>query len=141
MVYGLYALSRVPGLLATVACASYRRLDPSVARSGPHDFAVRFRQRSSCVAKASTASRPALMTLRNAPLIGAGRAERTTISGYRKEKYLAAKLDRSIRLIPLMKLAFRRRRFGAVEGRTSEMNRCESIKLICPSSLVGQISS
>jgi hypothetical protein len=33
---------RCPGLLATVACASYRRLDPSVARSGPHDFAVRF---------------------------------------------------------------------------------------------------
>ena len=41
-----------PGLLATVACASYRRLDSSVGKSGPHAFAVRFsatRQRHVCV--------------------------------------------------------------------------------------------
>ena len=35
-----------------------------------------------------------------------------------------------ISLDPLTKLAFRRTRFGAFEGRTSEMNRCELIKLI-----------
>jgi hypothetical protein len=46
------------------------KLDTSVGMSGPHDFAVRFQRRSSCVAKASTASRPTLMTLRNAPLSG-----------------------------------------------------------------------
>ena len=72
--------SRCPGLLATVACASYRRLDASVGASGPHDFAVRAppfekatrqtwyrsaealakadQRRSSCAAAASTASRP-----------------------------------------------------------------------------------
>jgi hypothetical protein len=42
------------------------------------------------------------------------------------------KTQRSLNL--LKKLAFRRRRFGAVEDRTGEMNRGESIKLICPSS-------
>ena len=40
MVYGLYrALPGAPGLLATVACAPFRRLDTSVGVSGPHDFA------------------------------------------------------------------------------------------------------
>ena len=125
-------LSPVTGSFATVACASYRRLDASVGTSGPHDFAVRFRQRPSCVAKASTASRPALMTLRNAPLIGTGWLEGTTISDFRKEIFLGQDRAPQISLNPLKKLAFRRRRFGAVEGRTREMNRCELIKLICP---------
>ena len=40
-------------------------------------------------------------------------------------------------MIPLKKLAFWRRRFRAVEDRTRGMNRCELIKLICPS---GQIT-
>ena len=41
-------------------------------------------------------------------------------------------LEIPISLNPLRKLALRRRRFGAIEDRTSEMNRCELIKLICP---------
>src|SRR5439155_21850455 len=52
-----------------------RRLDASVGASGPHGFAVRLRHRSSCEAKASTASRPTFVTMANAPLIEAGRAE------------------------------------------------------------------
>jgi hypothetical protein len=43
-------------------------------------------------------------------------------------------LEIPISMIPLKKLAFWRRRFGAVGSRTSEMSRCELIKLICPSS-------
>jgi hypothetical protein len=35
-------LSPVTGSFATVACASYRRLDSSVAKTGPHALAVRF---------------------------------------------------------------------------------------------------
>jgi hypothetical protein len=35
-------LSPVTGFFATVACASYRRLDYSIAKSGPHALAVRF---------------------------------------------------------------------------------------------------
>jgi len=62
-------------LFDTVACAPYRRLDASIGASEPHDFAVRFgiiRPARYCSpdAAASTASRPALMTLRNAPLSG-----------------------------------------------------------------------
>ena len=43
MVYGLLrALPGAPGFLATVACGIiFRKLDTSVAVSGPHDFAVR----------------------------------------------------------------------------------------------------
>jgi hypothetical protein len=40
--YGLLrGLPGEPGFLATVACASYRRLDTSVGVSERHDFAVR----------------------------------------------------------------------------------------------------
>jgi hypothetical protein len=59
---------RCPGLLATVACASYRRLDPSVARSGPHALAVRGIAPSSLAPPASTASRPAFRDDREPPL-------------------------------------------------------------------------
>jgi len=64
-----FALSPVTGLV----CHRRRRtcireLDASVGASGPHDFAVREQHRSSATLLASTASRPALMTLRNAPL-------------------------------------------------------------------------
>jgi hypothetical protein len=37
-----------------------RKLSASVGAPGPHDFAVRFKRRSPCVAKASTASHPHL---------------------------------------------------------------------------------
>src|SRR6185437_1264311 len=50
MVYGLYALSPVSGLVShRHRRIIFRRLDPSVGRSGPRDFAVRiraFRQRA-----------------------------------------------------------------------------------------------
>src|SRR5271154_7000829 len=50
---------RRPGFFATVAPAglNLRKLYTSVGVSGPHDFAVRFKRRSSCAAKASIASR------------------------------------------------------------------------------------
>jgi len=45
-------LPGVPGLLATVACEFViRKLDPSVGRSGPRDFAARPGLRSSCAAQ------------------------------------------------------------------------------------------
>ena len=54
-------------MFATVAGELLRRLDSSVGAPGPHDFSVRlkrFRQRLS----ASTASRPAFVTIASAPL-------------------------------------------------------------------------
>src|SRR5450759_4484660 len=48
----------------------FHRLDTSVGVSGPHDFSVRIPRRSSKALSASTASRPAFVTIANAPLEG-----------------------------------------------------------------------
>src|SRR3984957_162619 len=56
--------------VVTVACAPSRKLDASHEASGPHVFAVHIRRHSSKARSASTAPRPALVTLRNAPLSG-----------------------------------------------------------------------
>ena len=66
-----FALSSVTGLfchrrLQVTTC----KLDTSVGASGPHDFAVRLKHRSSSEAKASTASRPTFVTMANVPLSG-----------------------------------------------------------------------
>jgi hypothetical protein len=51
------ALLGVPGLLATVASREApAKLDPSVGRSGPHDFARPHPRRSPCCANTSIAS-------------------------------------------------------------------------------------
>jgi hypothetical protein len=64
-----FVLSPVNGSFATVACGYYRKLDASTAASGPHDFAVRDRPRSSVVAPASTASHRNVRDDRDPPLI------------------------------------------------------------------------
>jgi hypothetical protein len=46
----------------------HRELDASVGASGPHDFAVRLTRHSSKAPSASTASRPASVTIASAPL-------------------------------------------------------------------------
>ena len=48
----------------------FRELDASVGASGPHDFAVRIRRRSSIAPPASTASRPASVTIASRPSVG-----------------------------------------------------------------------
>jgi len=76
-------LSPVNGSFATVACASYRRLDSSVAKSGPHDFAVRFgatRQRHLRVHRIP----PHVRDDAYAPLTGGDAGEYTTDLGILK---------------------------------------------------------
>ena len=65
-------LSPVNGFLATVAPKKLasQELDTSVEVSGPHDFAVRKRLRSSCANSTSIASHRACRDVRNAPLVG-----------------------------------------------------------------------
>src|SRR5260221_8226268 len=69
MVYGL--LRALPGdrafLPPSPAKVAFRRLDTSVGVSGPHDFAVRIKRRSSIAPSASTASRPASVTIASRP--------------------------------------------------------------------------
>jgi hypothetical protein len=74
MVYGLFRA--LPG--ETRACLSpspsrsvlLANLTPAIGASGPHDFTVRERLRSSFASSTSTASRRACRDVRNAPLIG-----------------------------------------------------------------------
>ena len=51
---------------------AFRQLDASVGASGPHDFAVRAPHRPSSAPPASTHPALTFLTLRNAPLSGAG---------------------------------------------------------------------
>ncbi len=66
-----FALSPATGL-ATVAPEKLasQELDTSVGVSGPHDFAVRKKALSSLAPPASTASRPAFVTIANRPSVG-----------------------------------------------------------------------
>ena len=65
-----FALSPVTGLVCHRRQRSdLRQLDASVGASGPHGFAVRLKRRSSCEAKASTASRLNVRDDREAPLL------------------------------------------------------------------------
>src|SRR3954447_12321694 len=63
-----FVISPVIGLDCHRRFASEQKLDASVEASGPHDFAVRVRHRSSKVLTiASIASRPASVTIASAP--------------------------------------------------------------------------
>src|SRR3954452_14777939 len=68
-----FVISSVIGLFVTVICVSKHRLDASVEASGPHDFAVRLTCCSSKAPSASTASRPAFVTIAIRPLSGTRR--------------------------------------------------------------------
>jgi len=61
-------LSPVTGSFATVACASYRRLDSSIGKSGPHGFCRTPLAPSSAAPSASIASRSTFVTIASAPL-------------------------------------------------------------------------
>ena len=83
-----FVLSPVTGLFCHRRQRScLRRLDSSIGASGPHDFAVRIKRPSSSSASASTASRPALMTLRNAPLWDRTVSDILLIWGKREVEY------------------------------------------------------
>jgi hypothetical protein len=83
-----FVLSPVTGLSCHRRLAEIpAKLDASVGASGPHDFAVRIKRCSSLSASASTASRPALMTLRNAPLWDGTVSDILLIWGKREVKF------------------------------------------------------
>jgi hypothetical protein len=71
MVYGLFRA--LPGdrafLPPSPAKIAFHQLDASVGASGPHDFAVRKRPPSSSAPPASTASRPASVTIASRPSV------------------------------------------------------------------------
>jgi hypothetical protein len=83
------------------------RLDAGVEASGPHDFAVRAGTVRLTVLLASTASRPALMTLRNAPPKGQdGGRYGSDLGGLRSRIFLQLGLDRANQIDPLQEIKF-----------------------------------
>jgi hypothetical protein len=73
-------------------------LTPAIGASGPHDFAVRERLRSSFANSASTASHRAFRDVRNAPLVGWDSTEYATDLRQKQSRIFFAKgLDRFCR--------------------------------------------
>jgi hypothetical protein len=88
---------RRSGLFVTVACGLLRRLDAGVEASGPHDFAVRKQALSSAAPAASTASRPASVTIAIRPFVGWDRESYSFDLGFGKtEIFLQMGLDRQM---------------------------------------------
>src|SRR5260221_13999571 len=97
MVYGL--LRALPGdracLPPSPAKVAFRELDTSVGGSGPHDFAVRITRRSSKAPSASTASRPAAVTIACRPSVGRdGQISELIWGGGEAEYFAQGGLDR-----------------------------------------------
>jgi hypothetical protein len=92
---GSFALSPVTGLVCHRRRRSLlRRLDASVGASGPHDFAVHLKRRSSTAPSASTASRPASVTIASRPSVGRdGEGYRFDLGQARNGKFVQTGLD------------------------------------------------
>ena len=65
-----FVISPVIGFLATVACASSRRLDASTVTSGPHDFAIRVRAVRLQRARVHRIPPPTSVTIAKRPSVG-----------------------------------------------------------------------
>jgi hypothetical protein len=91
-----FVLSPVTGLGCHRRLAdTSAKLDASVGASGPHDFAVRKLALSSEAPLASTASRPAFVTIAKRPSVGTGRRINKTVSTERRnEIFFSAGMDR-----------------------------------------------
>src|ERR1700730_10487122 len=94
--YGLFRA--LPGdralLPPSSAKIAFRELDTSVGVSGPHDFAVRLSRRSSAARSASTAFRPAAVTIACRPSVGGnGRGYRSDLGQERTGIFLREGLD------------------------------------------------
>jgi len=97
---GLRLIRTLPGdqdLLVTVIRAE-RELDANLEASGPHDFAVRFRRPRQGRYPRPPHPRPALVTLRNAPLNGTGWHTYILILDSEKQKYF---FERGLTRIPI----------------------------------------
>src|SRR5665213_944530 len=84
--YGVLSLVRRAFWPPSPALSS-RRLDTSVGVPGPHVFSVRKISTFVNVPPASTASRPAFVTIANAPLVGRDAHRCRAIRVFRKEQY------------------------------------------------------
>jgi hypothetical protein len=85
----------------------HRQLDASVGTSGPHDFAVRKPAPSSEAPLASTASRPALVTIAKRPSEERdGGINKTVSTKPRSEIFFATGLDTNLQTLPVGQISF-----------------------------------
>ena len=91
-----FVLSPVTGLFCHRRRRNcFRQLDASVGASGPHDFAVREVALSSAAPFASTASRPAFVTIASRPSVGRdGASYKFDLPDGRSEIFSQTGLDR-----------------------------------------------
>src|SRR5438477_10160026 len=90
-----FVLFPVTGLVCHRRLASTAKLDASVGASEPHDFAVRLTCCSSAAPSASTASRPAFVTIAIRPSLGRDGAGYSFDLGKRRRRiFLRKGLDR-----------------------------------------------
>src|ERR1700682_1037017 len=97
-----FVLSPVTGLVCHRRRRSFlRQLDTSVGASGPHDFAVRLTRHSSKALSASTASRPASVTIASRPSMGRDGERYIADLGLRRSGiFLQRGLDRQVTDLP-----------------------------------------
>jgi hypothetical protein len=100
-----------------------RNLSASVGAPGPHDFAVRLKRRSSCVASASTASRPTFVTMHTPLLPRRDGANKPHFLIFGKQNLAAWRTDNPNQIESACEISFcahafwRRLRPGARRGR------------------------
>ncbi len=113
-----------------------RKLSASVGAPGPHAFAVRFKRRSSCVAKASTASRPTFVTTRTPLLSRRDGGNNTHFPIFRKRNISAWRTDNADRIELPQQISIYAHAIWPRKSRVSEAM-VRKIEQILP---VGQIS-
>jgi hypothetical protein len=104
-----FALSRVIGLSChpRLRSSGLRKLNASVEASGPHDFAVRKPTPSSEAQLASTASRPAFVTIAKRPFEERdGGINKTVSTKPRSEIFFATGLDTNLQTLPVGQISF-----------------------------------
>src|SRR2546421_9267559 len=112
----------------------FRRLDASVGASEPHDFAVRLTCRSSKAPSASTASRPAFVTIASRPSVGRdGAVYSFDLGQTRTELFLQMGVDRANQIESIQQMTLRARTktlqiSGSMRSLSSDWrdNRCPS---------------
>ena len=116
----------------------FRRLDPSVGRSGPRDFAVRTGRARLAPPIRPSHPAPTLRDDRDTPLCRSGMCrDNHKIRKNGSEIFLVGRLDHATRLRSFNKIARRRM---MVRGKICAWHRLDgwkSIRLICPTGQIG----
>jgi hypothetical protein len=135
------ALSPVTGLFCHRRLRNtFRTLDTSVGVSGPHDFSVRKHLPSSEAPLASTASRPASVTIAIRPSSGARRpGYRFDLGQRRSGKFFQIRLDRANQIELLQQIQVCAHAIPKPASGRAKRTPEQIIQLICPAGKINRI--